>query len=61
MRSTIAAAALGVLWLGCLALAQRPTRPAHGSTSRAPSVQRTAEAPRWRFPDRRTVTEYPGP
>lgn len=62
MRHPIAAAALCGLWLALWGLAQsmaeRKASPAQPAQP-APTLQ--AMPTPWRFPDRRTLQEYPGP
>lgn len=62
MNAAASAAALGaalgaaaaLLVLSCQIRSQGPTQPAGAS-------QQGTTAPGWQFPDRRTLTEYPGP
>lgn len=58
VRTVALGAALGaaaaLLGLPCQIRSQGPTQPAGAS-------QQSTTAPGWQFPDRRTLTEYPGP
>ena len=64
MRHPIAAAALCGLWLALwglvTGLAKKAADPAQQDAPR-PLLQTIPEPPPWRFPDRSTLQEYPGP